>query len=154
MEGLKRSRKERDEDKEAALQASVFGEKGHVVELMGQEREQEVSKSTQLWERKDISAPTQGTDSAIAAYIRECARSEHASGHKNDGNDHVSSDSDDIDDGEKHAQANRKAPAWEDEDDEQVKVNVANVRRLRKLRKIEGEEILSGEEYKERLRQQ
>ncbi|EFX01720.1 small nucleolar ribonucleoprotein complex [Grosmannia clavigera kw1407] len=46
------------------------------------------------------------------------------------------------------------APAWDDSDDERLRVSLAGHTRLRKLRRYEGEDIVSGAEYSERLRQQ
>lgn len=43
-------------------------------------------------------------------------------------------------------------PAWEDEDDEGVQVDIAGKDRLRKLRKGPEERAVSGAEYQERLR--
>lgn len=45
-------------------------------------------------------------------------------------------------------------PAWEDSDDERLTVSMAGASRLRKLRNFEGEEVVNGTEYSERLRQQ
>eukprot|EP00743_Colponemidia_sp_Colp-15_P006032 GILK01006482.1.p1 GENE.GILK01006482.1~~GILK01006482.1.p1 ORF type:complete len:523 (+),score=94.01 GILK01006482.1:41-1570(+) len=63
-----------------------------------------------------------------------------------------------IDDGPRLSKK-RKAdgelqPAWQDEDDENVSVNIAGVDRLRKLRKDQQESIISGTEYEGRLRKQ
>ncbi|KAK3995496.1 WD40-repeat-containing domain protein [Cladorrhinum sp. PSN332] len=46
------------------------------------------------------------------------------------------------------------APAWEDSDDERLTVSLATASRLRKLRTFEGEDVVNGVEYSERLRQQ
>ncbi|KAK4170240.1 WD40-repeat-containing domain protein [Cladorrhinum sp. PSN259] len=46
------------------------------------------------------------------------------------------------------------APAWEDSDDERLTVSLATASRLRKLRTYEGEDVVNGTEYSERLRQQ
>lgn len=45
-------------------------------------------------------------------------------------------------------------PAWEDSDDERLSISLAGVARLRKLRIAEGEDVISGTEYTQRLRQQ
>lgn len=45
-------------------------------------------------------------------------------------------------------------PAWVDEDDEAVTVNIARVNRLRKLRAEEEEAVVTGAQYAERLRAQ
>ncbi|KAK4193330.1 WD40-repeat-containing domain protein [Podospora australis] len=45
-------------------------------------------------------------------------------------------------------------PAWEDSDDERLTVSLAGASRLRKLRNFEGEDVVNGTEYSERLRQQ
>lgn len=45
-------------------------------------------------------------------------------------------------------------PAWEDSDDERLTVSLATASRLRKLRTFEGEDVVNGVEYSERLRQQ
>jgi len=44
--------------------------------------------------------------------------------------------------------------AWVDEDDANVKVNLARTDRLRKLRKVDGDEVVSGADYAERLKAQ
>ncbi|RGP61164.1 hypothetical protein FSPOR_10149 [Fusarium sporotrichioides] len=46
------------------------------------------------------------------------------------------------------------APAWEDSDDDRLAVSLAGANRLRKLRKTEAEDLVSGTEYSQRLRQQ
>ncbi|KAK4230634.1 WD40-repeat-containing domain protein [Podospora fimiseda] len=46
------------------------------------------------------------------------------------------------------------APAWEDSDDERLTVSLATASRLRKLRTFEGEDVVNGVEYSQRLRQQ
>ncbi|KAM0237727.1 hypothetical protein ACHAPO_004379 [Fusarium lateritium] len=46
------------------------------------------------------------------------------------------------------------APAWEDSDDDRLAVSLAGATRLRKLRKTEAEDLVSGTEYSQRLRQQ
>jgi hypothetical protein len=43
-------------------------------------------------------------------------------------------------------------PAWEDEDDEGLVVDIASKDRLRKLRRAPDEEGISGTDYQERLR--
>ena len=48
----------------------------------------------------------------------------------------------------------KKVPAWQDEDDEDIRVSLTSANRLRKLRKIEGEDEVSGTEYTKRLREQ
>lgn len=45
-------------------------------------------------------------------------------------------------------------PAWDDSDDERLTVSLANVSQLRKLRISEREDMISGTEYTNRLRQQ
>ncbi|KAK4202285.1 putative U3 small nucleolar RNA-associated protein 18 [Triangularia verruculosa] len=45
-------------------------------------------------------------------------------------------------------------PAWEDSDDERLAVSLAGVGRLRKLREFEGEDVVNGVEYSQRLRAQ
>ncbi|EKJ78463.1 hypothetical protein NXS19_000584 [Fusarium pseudograminearum] len=45
-------------------------------------------------------------------------------------------------------------PAWEDSDDDRLAVSLAGATRLRKLRKTEAEDLVSGTEYSQRLRQQ
>lgn len=52
------------------------------------------------------------------------------------------------------APAGGNAPVWEDSDDERLAVSLAGVSRLRKLRITEAEDIVSGAEYSNRLRQQ
>ncbi|PKS06649.1 hypothetical protein jhhlp_007399 [Lomentospora prolificans] len=46
------------------------------------------------------------------------------------------------------------APAWEDSDDDRLAVSLATASRLRKLRIAEGEDVVSGKDYTERLRKQ
>jgi WD40 repeat protein len=46
------------------------------------------------------------------------------------------------------------APAWEDSDDDRLAISLAGANRLRKLRKTEAEDLVSGTEYSQRLRQQ
>ncbi|KAK9728936.1 U3 snoRNP protein [Basidiobolus ranarum] len=48
----------------------------------------------------------------------------------------------------------KSSVAWEDEDDEELEISVASKRTLRKLRTTEEEDILTGKEYEQRLRQQ
>ncbi|KZV81779.1 hypothetical protein EXIGLDRAFT_730612, partial [Exidia glandulosa HHB12029] len=48
----------------------------------------------------------------------------------------------------------RKKAAWVDEDDEELRVNIAENKRLRKLRDAEGEEEVAGADYESRLRRQ
>jgi len=43
-------------------------------------------------------------------------------------------------------------PAWEDDDDAKVTVNIANKNRLRKLRETQDEDEIAGDEYEKRLR--
>ncbi|XP_020572561.1 U3 small nucleolar RNA-associated protein 18 homolog isoform X2 [Phalaenopsis equestris] len=47
-----------------------------------------------------------------------------------------------------------RKPAWVDEEDEVMEVDIVSVRRLRKLRKEAGEKLISGAEYVSRLRAQ
>eukprot|EP01006_Ploeotia_vitrea_P052490 TRINITY_DN67692_c3_g1_i7.p1 TRINITY_DN67692_c3_g1~~TRINITY_DN67692_c3_g1_i7.p1 ORF type:complete len:566 (-),score=293.74 TRINITY_DN67692_c3_g1_i7:138-1763(-) len=64
-------------------------------------------------------------------------------------------DDDDDDDGDHKAedkQPKSRKPAWQDEDDEQVVVNLSSVNRRRKLRSSEAEVAVSGAEYARRLR--
>ena len=46
------------------------------------------------------------------------------------------------------------APAWYDSDDERLSISLAGHSRLRKLRETEADDVVSGEEYSRRLRQQ
>ncbi|KAK0748145.1 WD40-repeat-containing domain protein [Apiosordaria backusii] len=55
---------------------------------------------------------------------------------------------------EKKAEEQTDQPAWEDSDDERLTVSLAGVGRLRKLREFEGEDVVNGVEYSERLRAQ
>eukprot|EP01137_Pigoraptor_chileana_P019040 Opistho-2@79493 len=48
----------------------------------------------------------------------------------------------------------RRAPAWVDDDDGALNVDIAGERRLRKLRKTEDEEEIDGADYEARLRSQ
>lgn len=48
----------------------------------------------------------------------------------------------------------RRAPAWEDSDDERLTVSLASIPRLRKLRRTEAEDLVDGKEYSKRLRHQ
>ncbi|KAI9833102.1 MAG: hypothetical protein M1826_000469 [Phylliscum demangeonii] len=48
----------------------------------------------------------------------------------------------------------RDVPAWEDSDDERIMISLATNNRLRKLRKYEGEDMVNGKEYAQRLRRQ
>ncbi|KAL9253474.1 U3 small nucleolar RNA-associated protein 18-like protein [Drosera capensis] len=48
----------------------------------------------------------------------------------------------------------QRKPAWVDEEDENMNINIAKVNRLRKLRKEEDETIISGSAYVSRLRAQ
>lgn len=50
------------------------------------------------------------------------------------------------------AEEEEMRPAWRDEDDDDVEVDIANKDRLRKLRRTEEEEKISGVEYEARLR--
>lgn len=45
-------------------------------------------------------------------------------------------------------------PAWVDEDDETLEINLTSVNRTKKLRETEQEITLSGVEYEKRLRKQ
>lgn len=47
----------------------------------------------------------------------------------------------------------KRKPAWVDQDDEEVQVNVVKNKRLRSLRKNETETVISGVEYAQRLRE-
>ena len=155
MNAVKRRRpSEEDEEalneKEEALKAAVFGAKDKVLEGLGNEQERHTQESNRLWDMRDIAAPTLGTDSAISSFIRDVAGStepQHTSASQEN-------DSDSSQERDTEEKVDKKPPAWEDEDDSNVSVNVANVRRLRKLRKAETEEVLSGKDYQERLRQQ
>ncbi|CAN4107587.1 unnamed protein product [Withania somnifera] len=53
----------------------------------------------------------------------------------------------------KVVKAERKS-VWVDEEEEKTSINIASVNRLRKLRKEEGEDVISGSTYVERLRAQ
>ncbi|KAK0659219.1 putative U3 small nucleolar RNA-associated protein 18 [Cercophora samala] len=55
---------------------------------------------------------------------------------------------------EKKAEESVDKPAWEDSDDERLTVSLAGVGRLRKLREFEGEDVVNGTAYSERLRAQ
>lgn len=46
------------------------------------------------------------------------------------------------------------APAWVDDDDENIKINITSQNMLKKLRKSLNERIIDGAEYQERLREQ
>ncbi|EKX37648.1 hypothetical protein GUITHDRAFT_77909 [Guillardia theta CCMP2712] len=48
----------------------------------------------------------------------------------------------------------KDVPAWQDEDDKNVSVDIKSKDRLKKLRKSEEEEAIDGEEYAQRLRSQ
>jgi U3 small nucleolar RNA-associated protein 18 len=52
------------------------------------------------------------------------------------------------------AKADGDAPAWKDDDDDRLRVDIANTARLRKLRQSQGEKTVSGAEYSKRLREQ
>eukprot|EP00939_MAST-03C_sp_MAST-3C-sp1_P001300 g1300.t1 len=67
-----------------------------------------------------------------------------------EGNDFV--DDDENDRTESDANASTSGPAWVDDDDEEVRVDIAAAMRTRKLRTVEGSETLSGREYADRLR--
>ena len=77
--------------------------------------------------------------------------SEGESGSESEGEDSEGGDDDDEEDGE--GQAQRKRAAWVDEDDETVTVSLASEKRVRKLRRTEEEDVLTGAEYTERLRE-
>ncbi|KAI8381519.1 WD40-repeat-containing domain protein [Radiomyces spectabilis] len=47
-----------------------------------------------------------------------------------------------------------QAPAWTDDDDGRLQISLQGAQRLKKLRKSEEEDIVSGQEYERRLRQQ
>lgn len=47
-----------------------------------------------------------------------------------------------------------RKPVWVDEEEEKTSIKIASVNRLRKLRKEEGEDVISGSTYVERLRAQ
>ncbi|KAK6778929.1 hypothetical protein RDI58_025647 [Solanum bulbocastanum] len=47
-----------------------------------------------------------------------------------------------------------RKPVWVDDEEEKASINIASVNRLRKLRKEEGEDVVSGSMYVERLRAQ
>ncbi|MCD7446413.1 U3 small nucleolar RNA-associated protein 18 [Datura stramonium] len=47
-----------------------------------------------------------------------------------------------------------RKPVWVDEEEEKTTIKIASVNRLRKLRKEEGEDVISGSTYVERLRAQ
>ncbi len=49
---------------------------------------------------------------------------------------------------------NNNRAAWEDEDDESITVNIAASDRLKKLRKSTEEDVITGTELSQRLRQQ
>lgn len=46
------------------------------------------------------------------------------------------------------------APAWEDSDDEGLKISLASYGQRRKLRDTEADDFVSGKEYSRRLRRQ
>jgi U3 small nucleolar RNA-associated protein 18 len=71
---------------------------------------------------------------------------------ESDGGDGGSSGGGD-DDVEQQAAASNK-PVWHDEDDDELEVDIAGQDRLRKLRKKEGETVIDGKDYQERLKQQ
>lgn len=48
----------------------------------------------------------------------------------------------------------RDPPAWQDSDDERLKISLMAIPRLRKLRQYEGEDVISGRDYVRRLRKQ
>lgn len=56
------------------------------------------------------------------------------------------------DDGEQQQEEEQERRAWQDEDDEDVRVDIAGKDRLRKLRHTPDEEDISGAAYQERLR--
>lgn len=45
-------------------------------------------------------------------------------------------------------------PVWEDPDDQQLQISISSDRRLRKLRIDQSEDVITGSEYEQRLRQQ
>jgi U3 small nucleolar RNA-associated protein 18 len=49
---------------------------------------------------------------------------------------------------------NKKAPAWVDPDDAELKVSLASDNRLRKLRDAPDEDVITGKDYELRLRRQ
>ena len=51
-------------------------------------------------------------------------------------------------------EAKPKRPVWVDDEEEEMKINIAKVNRLRKLRKEEDESLISGSDYVSRLRAQ
>jgi hypothetical protein len=59
-----------------------------------------------------------------------------------------------VDDEQKFLPPVGMKPAWDDEDDHKLALDVSSVRRLRKLRKNEKEKVISGAEYSKRLRNQ
>lgn len=56
-------------------------------------------------------------------------------------------------DSEAESDAEKKRPAWVDDDDENVLVSLASEKRVRKLRKTEDDDVVTGREYTERLRE-
>lgn len=49
---------------------------------------------------------------------------------------------------------NPSTSAWVDPDDERLRVSIASDKRLRKLRLAESEDVITGNEYENRLRRQ
>lgn len=45
-------------------------------------------------------------------------------------------------------------PAWEDSDDERIRISLVSIPRLRKLRTTADEDVIDGKEYIRRLRKQ
>ena len=84
--------------------------------------------------------------------LGEAADSEAEEGEEGKAGEDNVEDEDGDDDEEEEEAPRKKAPAWEDEDDAGLRVDVMKQMKLRKLRKAKAENVLSGAVYEERRR--
>ncbi|KAJ8561137.1 hypothetical protein K7X08_027327 [Anisodus acutangulus] len=59
-----------------------------------------------------------------------------------------------VQEGYREVEKEERKPVWVDDEEEKTSIKIASVNRLRKLRKEEGEDVISGSTYVERLRAQ
>ncbi|KAJ2690760.1 U3 snoRNP protein [Coemansia sp. RSA 1285] len=143
---------------ETDLERLVFGidddNEDAIDEIFGKVKETEdLDKVSELDgesnDGSDLDEESDANGRGDSLFFMDTERPDEA-GNKGDDNESSGADSD----SEEEADSKEEAAAWVDEDTQNARVALKGAIRTRKLRKIEGENIVHGDVYEERLRQQ
>ncbi|KAL6066883.1 U3 snoRNP protein [Balamuthia mandrillaris] len=143
---------ERDLEEEAELEELVFGKLGDVIDDLGHEEEEEEEEN----QKEEAQEESEDEEDDEVKAENELTFWEDTKGSKEEeeGKKRTKQSKENKKKKGKAGQEedNGLKPAWQDADDEALRVNIGDSARAKKLRKKEKEVVISGEEYSRRLR--